>query len=101
MPKISVKEILRRSERRLMPLAETFRKKKIRADGFSQFLRIVALDRQAAAFFRSVVGKRGNDKMPVRFQRAAQIFQIKPTVFSFNQKMKNGAVVPQIVKIFR
>ncbi len=96
-----VKEILSRSKRRLMMLAETFQKLKIRADVFSQFLQIVTLDFQAAAFFRSVAGKGRNDKMPVRFQRPAKIFEVKPSVFRAGQKMKDCAVVPQIELFFR
>ena len=48
-------------------LGEAFQKLKILTNDFSQFLRIVTLDLHTAAFFRSVVGKGRNDKMPVRF----------------------------------
>lgn len=66
-PKMRVKKTLVGIKRSLMCLAETLHKFKIRSKHVLHFLRIVAVNSESAAFFRSVFGESRNDKMRFGF----------------------------------
>ena len=62
---------------------------------------IVAGDRQSAATFWTVQRKRADDDVPARSDGFSDAFGIHRPVPRISQKMKRGAIVPNIISLGR
>lgn len=78
---------------------------KSRAEDVLQSGGIVPLHREAAAFFRPIIGKRGKDEMAAGFERMQKYPAIGLPVFWMGQEMEYRAIMPEIkgmlTKIYR
>jgi len=57
-------------------------------------------DVETAAFLRALEAERGDDNMPAEFERMQNTFDIFAAVSRIGKKMKDGAVMPDIVMTF-
>jgi len=70
-------------------------------EGLTEARSIVPHDGKAAASFRSVERKGGNDCVPSDFQGPSETRDIRSTVTLLGQEMKGRPIVPNIVSLRR
>ena len=65
--------------------------------GFSQGLCIISLNTETTAFFRAVQAKGPKYDKPLRCHGSFRKYNICCSLFRFDQKMEDGAIMPDII----
>ena len=98
---MGVEKALCCTERRRVLFAKMAQQLEALADGCGQLCDIVALDVEAAAFQRAVIGESCQDEMAAGPERTAKVRHVPLAVLGHGKKMKDGTVVPQVVLVLR
>ena len=84
-----------------MYLPRTLHQAEARPEFFVEASRIIPHHIKPAAFCRTLRAEGADDHMPARFHRSCDITNVRQPVFRRGQKVKNCAIMPDIVGMKR
>ena len=97
----AVLEGLRRAPRSQVVVRHRFDEVELVSEFLRQRLRGVTDDGETAAHLRAIGRKRRHDHGACRFERASKVLPVSSAIPGLGQKMKDGAVVPDVHRLQR
>ena len=101
LPAVAVNKLLFRSKRRVVKLAGSLNQIKAVSKFIVQAIWIVPDNVEAATAQGAFEAKRSDNEMSASLYRESHSFDITRTIFDTGEKVKHGAVMPNVIEVFR